>query len=119
MSDSLKSDFNFVTVLDENETYKLLFPPKEVGMTIVIIYEQIINKEFVDDKFTEKDIHIAFEKIYRTNIRYPKEVYSGHIMDLQKYFSIMTRKSKNIFSRITHINSAYTQRKRLRVSNCC
>ncbi|WP_263602736.1 hypothetical protein [Chryseobacterium sp. PET-29] len=86
MSDSLKSDFNFVSVLDENETYKLLFPPKEVGMAVVIIYEQIINKEFLDDKFTEKDIHIAFEKIYRTNIRYPKEVYSGHIMDLQEYF---------------------------------
>ena len=61
-------------------------PAKEVGMAIVIIYKQIINKEFPDDKFTEKYIHIAFEKIYHPNIRYPKEVYSGHIMNLQEYF---------------------------------
>lgn len=29
---------------------------------------------------------MAFEEIYQTNMRYPKEVYSGHIMDLQEYF---------------------------------
>ncbi len=86
MSENLKPDFNFVRVLSENETYKLLFPSKEVGMAIVILYERIVNKEFDDDKFSEKDIHTAFEEIYQTNMRYPKEVYSGHIMDLQEYF---------------------------------
>jgi hypothetical protein len=86
LSENLKPDFNFVTVLSEHETYKLLFPAKEVGMAIVILYEKIVNKEFDDDKFSEKDIHMAFEEIYQTNMRYPKEVYSGHIMDLQEYF---------------------------------
>lgn len=86
MSNSVNPNFNFIKILNEEKTYKLLFPEREIGLAIVLIYEKIIDRVFEDEKFTEKDLHDAFETIYKTNVRYPKEVYSSHIMDLQEYF---------------------------------
>lgn len=79
-------NFDFVKILNEDKTYKLLFPEREVGLAIVLIFEKIENKTFEDGKFTEKDLHEAFEQIYVTKERYPKEVYSEQIMNLQEYF---------------------------------
>lgn len=86
MSESINRNFDFVTILNEDKTYRLLFPEREVGLAIVLIFENIENRFFEDGKFTEKDLHEAFEKIYITKERYPKEVYSEHIMNLQEYF---------------------------------
>lgn len=86
MSNSVNPSFDFVKILNEDKTYKLLFPEREVGLAIVLIFEKIENKTFEDGKFTEKDLHEAFEQIYITKERYPKEVYSEQIMNLQEYF---------------------------------
>ena len=79
-------NFDFVRTLNEDKTYRLLFPKREVGLAIVLIFEKIENKTFEDEKFTEKDLHEAFEEVYKTKERYPKEKYSEHIMNLQEYF---------------------------------
>ncbi len=97
MSNSENSNFNFIKILNEDKTYKLLFPDREIGLAIVLIYEKIIDGVFEDEKFTEKDLHEAFEKIYKTNERYPKEVYSNHIMDLQEYFLDYNQESQKYF----------------------
>lgn len=86
MSKETNPNFDFVKILNEDKTYKLLFPEREVGLAIVLIFEKIENKTFEDGKFTEKDLHEAFEQIYITKERYPKEVYSEQIMNLQEYF---------------------------------
>lgn len=86
MSKKNNPNFDFVKILNEDKTYKLLFPEREVGLAIVLIFEKIENKTFEDGKFTEKDLHEAFEQIYVTKERYPKEVYSEQIMNLQEYF---------------------------------
>jgi hypothetical protein len=86
LSENIIANFDFVEILNENETYKLLFPKREVGLAIVLIFEKIEKKIFEDGKFTESDLHKAFEQIYKTNERYPKEVYSEQIMNLQEYF---------------------------------
>jgi hypothetical protein len=97
LSNSENSNFNFIKILNEDKTYKLLFPDREIGLAIVLIYEKIIDGVFEDEKFTEKDLHEAFEKIYKTNERYPKEVYSNHIMDLQEYFLDYNQESQKYF----------------------
>ena len=86
MSKETNPNFDFVKILNEDKTYKLLFPEREVGLAIVLIFEKIESKTFEDGKFTEKDLHEAFEQIYITKERYPKEVYSEQIMNLQEYF---------------------------------
>lgn len=91
------TNFNFIKILNEEKTYKLLFPDREIGLAIVLIYEKIIEGLFDDDKFTEKDLHNAFERIYKTKERYPKEVYSSHIMDLQEYFLDYSQESQKYF----------------------
>ncbi|MHC6199870.1 hypothetical protein [Elizabethkingia miricola] len=86
MNNKVNPSFDFIKTLNEDKTYKLLFPEREVGLAIVLIFEKIENKTFGDAKFTEKDLHDAFEQIYITKERYPKEVYSEQIMNLQEYF---------------------------------
>lgn len=86
MSENVNPDFDFIKTLNEDKIYRLLFPEREVGLAIVLIFEKIENGIFENEKFTEKDLHEAFEKVYITKERYPKEVYSSHIMDLQEYF---------------------------------
>jgi hypothetical protein len=86
LSNSVNPNFNFIKILNEEKTYKLLFPEREIGLAIVLIYEKIMDGIFEDGKFTEKDLHEAFEQIYITKERYPKEVYSEQIMNLQEYF---------------------------------
>ncbi len=104
MNNSSTPDFNFVKVLNEEKTYKLLFPEKGVGLAIVSIFEKIENQAFEDGKFTEKDLHESFERVNLTKERYPKEVYSEHIIIFRNIFWTMIKKLKIIFLKITHIN---------------
>nr|BFF36941.1 hypothetical protein BACT7_18030 [Tenacibaculum mesophilum] len=97
MSKKSNSDFNFVKTLNEDKTYKLLFPKREIGLAIVSIYEKIEEGFFENGKFSEKDLHDAFKKNYITKERYPKEVYSGHIMDLQEYFLDYDQQSQKYY----------------------
>ncbi|WP_428231869.1 hypothetical protein [Flavobacterium sp.] len=97
MKNTEKTNFDFIKILNEEKTYKLLFPDREIGLAIVLIYEKIVEGDFVDEKFTEKDLHEAFERIYKTKERYPKEVYSSHIMDLQEYFLDYSQESQKYF----------------------
>jgi len=90
-------NFDFIKTLNEDKTYKLLFPPKDVGMAIIEIYEGIKNDFYENQKFTEADLHDAFAKVCRTNDRYPKELYSAHIMDLQEYFLDYDQQSQKYF----------------------
>lgn len=97
MNNSSNPDFNFAKVLNEEKTYKLLFPERGIGLAIVSIFEKIENRTFEDGKFTEKDLHDAFEKVNLTNERYPKEVYSEKIMNLQEYFLDYDQKTQRYF----------------------
>lgn len=97
MSNPINTNFNFIKILNEEKTYKLLFPKREIGLAIVLIYEKISDGVFEDEKFTEKDLHEAFEYVYKTKVRYPKEVYSSHIMDLQEYFLDYNQESQKYF----------------------
>jgi len=90
-------NFDFIKILNDDKTYKLLFPSREVGMAIIEIYEGIENNIYENQKFTESDLHEAFSKVYRTNDRYPKEIYSAHIMDLQEYFLDYDQQSQKYF----------------------
>lgn len=89
--------FDFIKILDEEKTYRLLFPEREVGLAISIIFEKIENKEFEDEKFTENDLHDAFEFVSNTKERYRKEFYSGQIMELQEYFLDYDQESQKYY----------------------
>lgn len=91
------ANFDFIKILNEDRTYRLLFPVREVGMAILEIYEAIGNNLFEDKKFTEADLHLAFSKAHGVGERYPKEVYSAHIMDLQEYFLDYDQPSQKYF----------------------
>jgi hypothetical protein len=97
LNNKSSSNFNFIKTLNEDKTYKLLFPAREVGLAIVSIFEKIEEGFFENDKFSEKDLHAAFEEIYITKERYPKEVYSEHIMDLQEYFLDYDQQSQKYY----------------------
>jgi hypothetical protein len=97
LNNSSTPDFNFVKVLNEEKTYKLLFPERGVGLAIVSIFEKIENQTFEDGKFTERDLHESFERINLTKERYPKEVYSEHIMNLQEYFLDYDQKTQKYY----------------------
>lgn len=81
-----KINFDFVKEIKEPGVYQLLFPKKELGLAVMLLFEKIEDKTLPDGKFTEKDLHNAFAQISQPNERYPKEVYSGHIAELQEYF---------------------------------
>ncbi|EKT3958319.1 hypothetical protein NTJ28_002328, partial [Flavobacterium psychrophilum] len=68
MSNSENTNFNFIKILNEEKTYKLLFPEREIGLAIVLIYEKINDGVFEDEKFTENDLHEAFEYVYKTKV---------------------------------------------------
>lgn len=86
MNENDKISFDFVKEIKEPGVYQLLFPKKEVGLAVMLLFEKIKDKILPDGKFTEKDLHEAFTQISQPNERYPKEVYSAHIAKLQEYF---------------------------------
>ena len=51
MSNPININFNFIKILNEEKTYKLLFPEREIGLAIVLIYEKISDGVFEDEKF--------------------------------------------------------------------
>ena len=51
MSKKSNANFNFVKTLNEDRTYGLLFPEREVGLAIVLIYEKIEEGFFENGKF--------------------------------------------------------------------
>lgn len=86
MNETDKINFDFVKEIKEPGVYQLLFPKKEVGLAVMVLFEKIENKSLPDGKFIEKDLHDAFAQISKPNERYPKEIYSAHIEELQEYF---------------------------------
>ena len=86
MNENDKINFDFVKEIKEPGVYQLLFPKKEVGLAVMVLFENIKSKSLPDGKFIEKDLHDAFAQISKPNERYPKEIYSEHIKDLQEYF---------------------------------
>lgn len=63
MSKETNPNFDFVKILNEDKTYKLLFPEREVGLAVVLIFEKIENKTFEDGKFTKR-----FTRSIRTDL---------------------------------------------------
>ncbi len=92
-----KISFDFVKEIKEPGVYQLLFPKKEVGLAVMLLFERIENKTMPDGKFTEKDLHEAFAQISQPHERYPKEVYSGHIAELQEYFLDYNQETQKYF----------------------
>tara|TARA_R110002124_G_scaffold78219_1_gene208979 strand:+ start:11605 stop:12927 length:1323 start_codon:yes stop_codon:yes gene_type:complete len=86
LNETDKINFDFVKEIKEPGVYQLLFPKKEVGLAVIVLFEKIENKSLPDGKFIEKDLHDAFAQISKPNERYPKEIYSAHIEELQEYF---------------------------------
>lgn len=90
-------NFNFINVINDNSTYDLLFPSKEIGLAIIELYEKIEDGSFHEGKFVEKDLHEAFAKVYLIKERYPKEIYSGYITRLQEYFLDYNQETQKYF----------------------
>lgn len=86
MANNQDLEFNFFNEIKQSKTYAQLFPNREIGLAIIYLYEQITEDNFIDKQFTEKDIHNAFVKIFKPQIRHQTEDYSGHIYELQEYF---------------------------------
>ncbi|KKN82538.1 hypothetical protein LCGC14_0308340 [marine sediment metagenome] len=86
MNENDKINFDFVKEIKEPGVYQLLFPKKEVGLAVMVLFQKIDDKSLPDGKFIEKDLHDAFAQISKTTERYPKEIYSAHIEELQEYF---------------------------------
>lgn len=92
-----KISFDFVKEIKEPGVYQLLFPKKEVGLAVMLLFEKIEDKTLLNGKFTEKDLHEAFAQISQPNERYPKEVYSAHISELQEYFLDYNQETQKYF----------------------
>ena len=86
MNEKDKINFDFVKEIKEPGVYQLLFPKKEVGLAVMVLFQKIEDKSLPDGKFIEKDLHDAFAQISKATERYPKEIYSAHIEELQEYF---------------------------------
>lgn len=92
-----KISFDFLKEIKEPGVYQLLFPKKEVGLAVMLLFEKIENKILPEGKFTEKDLHEAFAHIGQPNERYPKEIYSAHIAELQEYFLDYNQESQKYY----------------------
>ncbi|MEI6866377.1 hypothetical protein [Flavicella sp.] len=97
MDETNKISFDFIKEIKEPGVYQLLFPKKEVGLAVMLLFDKIENNLFIDGKFTENDIHDTFAKIVKTGERYPKEIYSGHIAELQEYFLDYNQESQKYY----------------------
>lgn len=97
MDENDKINFDFVKEIKEPGVYQLLFPKKEVGLAVMVLFEKIENKSLPDGKFIEKDLHDAFALISKPNERYPKEIYSEHIKNLQEYFLDYNQETQNYY----------------------
>jgi len=97
LNENDKINFDFVKEIKEPGVYQLLFPKEEVGLAVMLLFEKIINKTLPDGKFSEQDLHEAFAQISKPNERYPKEVYSGHIAELQEYFLDYNQESQKYY----------------------
>lgn len=97
MANNQDLEFSFVKEINEPQTYNLLFPKREVGLAIVLLYEKVIDGTFVEQKFTEKDIHKAFATINKPSERYQWEDFSENIGQLQEYFLDYNQESQKYF----------------------
>lgn len=83
-------DFNFLSEIRKENTYGLLYPEQKIGLAIILLYDKIVRKVFVNNAFKEKDIHEALDavnpKINKDDSRSPREHYNSVISDLQEYF---------------------------------
>ncbi|MDO5986156.1 hypothetical protein Q4Q39_01960 [Flavivirga amylovorans] len=92
-----KIEFNFFDEINDDYTYARLFPQKTVGLAIVFLYEKVIAGDFINNLFTEKNIHDAFIKVRPPTIRLQKEDYSAYIHHLQEYFLDYDQESQRYF----------------------
>ena len=63
----------------------------------MLLFDKLKDGAFPDEKFTENDIHNAFAEISKAKERYPKEIYSGHLSELQEYFLDYNQDSQKYF----------------------
>lgn len=97
MSTENEIQFNFTKVINELDTYDLLFPTRETGLAIIYLYEKIENGSFHEGKFLEKDLHEAFQRAHKTKERYPKAKYDAGIVRLQEYFLDYNQETQKYF----------------------
>ena len=69
----------------KKEYYRLVLQKTE-GLTILHLYEQLINGDFENDKFTENDILKILKVLHPSHITNRKEFYNDKIRNLQRYF---------------------------------
>lgn len=83
-------DFNFLAEIRKENTYGLLYPEQKIGLAIILLYDKLVHKIFVNNAFKEKDIHEALDEVNpkaeKNDSRHPKEHYNSVISDLQEYF---------------------------------
>ena len=83
-------NFQFLTEIAKENTYRLLFPDPKAGIAIIYLYEKLENGRFPDRFFKESDIHDALLKVSYVNLNngqyHLKEQYNTIISDLQEYF---------------------------------
>jgi len=90
-------EFDFFKALNQPKIYRYLFPKKEVGLAIILLYTKIKEGTFEDEYFTEKDIHNAFAMAHGPYERYQKEDYSENILELQEYFLDYNQNTQKYF----------------------
>lgn len=83
-------DFDFLSEIRKENTYGLLYPEQKIGLAIILLYDKLVQKVFINNAFKERDIHEALDevnpKMEKTDSRHPKEHYNSTISDLQEYF---------------------------------
>lgn len=73
------------------KTYELLFPRKEQGLAVIWLYERVINGEFENAIFKEKDIYRAFEAVSYSGsepLRTQRATYNSYTLELQEFYLI-------------------------------
>ena len=86
----------------KKEYYRLVLQKTE-GLTILHLYEQLINGDFENDKFTENDILKILKVLHPSHITNRKEFYNDKIRNLQRYFLWADEDKESSASRICDI----------------
>jgi hypothetical protein len=83
--------FDLIYEVGKESTYNLLFPPLQIGIAILSIYQKIKSGAFQNNRFSEADIHVALEGAQliikdEEYDRSPQLKFNSVISDLQVYF---------------------------------
>jgi hypothetical protein len=96
-----RNPFDFLTEIQKNNNYNLLFPSRQQGLAIMRLYAGIDKGIYPDKKFKEEDVYNALQISYLSEdvsyTRIPQERFVEWIGELKEYFLVYDEENQVYF----------------------